>query len=74
MVNVLSDNVGNLEIRFDSEADESATVVVVKGKECSSLLEPLSGALRDQDLIILSASVDASEAMFRITDQNGGKV
>ena len=74
MVNVLSDNVGNLEILFDGKTDESATLVIVKGKECSVLLEPLSGALRDQDLIILSASVDSSEALFRITDQNGAKV
>lgn len=74
VVNVLSDNVGNLEILFDGTSDDSATLVIVKGKECSVLLEPLSGALRDQDLVILSASVDASEALFRITDQNGNKV
>lgn len=74
MVNVLADNVGNLEISFDGDSDEGATLVVVKGKDCSLLLEPLSGALRDQDLIILSASVDAHQALFRITDQQGDKV
>ena len=74
VVNVLTDNAGSLEIHFDGNADESATLVVVKGKDCSVLLEPLSGALRDQDVVILSASVDASEALFRITDLEGNKV
>lgn len=74
VVNVLTDTEGNLEILFDGNADDEATLVIVKGKEVSVLLEPLSGALRDQDLVILSASVDASEALFRITDQNGSKV
>eukprot|EP00210_Caulerpa_lentillifera_P006145 g5872.t1 len=74
VVNVLSDTEGNLKIIFDGHTDGEATLVIVKGKELSVLLEPLSGALRDQDLVILSASVDASEALFRITDQNGEKL
>ncbi|GMH44738.1 hypothetical protein BSKO_12690 [Bryopsis sp. KO-2023] len=64
----------NVEITFDGDADPEATLLYFKGKDCSNLLEPLSGALRDQGLVILSATVNPDDGVFRITDDTGGKL
>lgn len=64
----------DMTLTFDGVSDPEATLLLFTGKDCSSQLEPLSGALRDQDLVILSATVNPGEGVFRITDQQGNKV
>lgn len=64
----------DLQLKFDGNSDPEATLLLLECSDCSSMLEPLSGALRDQELVILSATVNPTDGVFRITDQDGNKL
>lgn len=64
----------DFQLTFDGETDPQATLLLLDCSDCSSMLEPLSGALRDQELVILSATVNPTDGVFRITNQNGDKL
>ncbi|CAD7698103.1 unnamed protein product [Ostreobium quekettii] len=64
----------SIEITFDGDKDPAATLMCVRGDDCSGLLEPLSVSLRNQDLVILSATVNPTDGVFRVTNQDGTKI
>lgn len=66
-----------LQLDFDNESDPDETVITIEGKDQSELLQSLTGAFNELNLVVSSASISSDDGkvldVFRVHQKSDGK-